>query len=169
MDPRPVRRKKALRARTPLQRKKALKRSGMTQLRPASTKRIEGIVRGDWLRAVIERTAPVVRVDGRKLRVCPVCGQAPVPPHRLEGHHVIGRERLRRYVEGLGLARKDARVLLAQLVWDVRDGLACCTTCHDLHTRAARRIPRSKLLPCHFEFAAELDLAYVIDRYYPAA
>lgn len=73
---------------------------------------------------------------------------------RVEAHHVITRQQLRK--RGL-----------ADLTWDTRNGMGLCTRAHTRHTGALERVPR-RLVPAHAEqFAREHALTHLLDRYYP--
>ncbi len=52
-------------------------------------------------------------------------------------------------------------------LYDTRNRLPVCEYRHEQHTSAYRRIPRRVVPPAAWEFARELDLEYLILRYYP--
>lgn len=72
----------------------------------------------------------------------------------LEGHHVISQQALRK--RGLH-----------DFLWDVRNGVGVCGRAHRRHDLATERIPREKLPPCVWEFAAEHGLTWYLERFYP--
>ncbi len=75
---------------------------------------------------------------------------------RLEGHHVLPKRQLK------VCGRRDA-------LWDARNGLCVCGWHHARHENHVQRIPRAVLPVDVFEFAAELDLSWLLDREYPEA
>ena len=95
-----------------------------------------------------------------KGKSCILCGK----PSRVQGHHVIAAQVLKRLARDRGL---DAAALLA-LLWDVRNGIPVCEREHADHSTAKKRIPRSALPLVALQFAAELDLTWMIERDYPA-
>lgn len=137
--------------RKPLARKTPMKRG--KRLKPISEKRAEALAE---LRS---RQSPVARAWWQAVahrKVCAVCGST----HKVQGHHVISQQVLRR------LARKHGLDVLA-LLWDKRNGVAVCEDCHVAHTTAKKRIPRRCIpLPAQ-EFAAELGVSYLIEKEYP--
>lgn len=155
---------KPLESRTPLRSQSGLARTGgLSQRRtPPLVAPDEAIRRGGWHDAVI-RGAPRQQ---KGQAVCPVCRKPPSRKNPLEAHHVVSQQSIRRYVAGLGLVRVQAVERLSALLWDVRNGLAVCRRCHDLHTRAKQRIPRAVLNDDHVAFAAEIGLGRLLDRYY---
>ena len=72
----------------------------------------------------------------------------------LQGHHIVEKRALRR--RGLD-----------EHLWDKRNRLSICDRHHAQHTTAHTRIPYSVIPAEAHEFAAELELTYLIDRYYP--
>lgn len=98
--------------------------------------------------------------------VCPVCGVVPSQTNRFEAHHVTTKEAIKNYVDGLGLDAREAAERLARLLWDFRNGLACCQRCHSRHTMAKKRISVRLVTRKHRQFARELGLEYLIDRLY---
>jgi 5-methylcytosine-specific restriction endonuclease McrA len=122
-------------------------------LRPISDKRraereAEKEAQGPLARAWWEAVA--------KGKSCAVCGR----PDRVQGHHVVARQVLRRMAKRYGYD-------LLRLLWDPRNGVAVCERCHDAHTTARRRIPRWAIPASAFAFAAEYGLSYVLEREYP--
>lgn len=71
----------------------------------------------------------------------------------LQGHHVVERRALKR--RGL-----------EEHLWDKRNRMSLCERHHARHTTAVERIPYSAVPAEAHEFAAELGLTYLIDRYY---
>lgn len=82
---------------------------------------------------------------------CVVCGQLAVDPH-----HVIPVQELRK------LPGCDDTVLA-----DPRNGLPTCRLDHARHHARFAPIPRGLLSPCHFEFAAEHGLTWLLEKCYP--
>ena len=74
-------------------------------------------------------------------------------PWTARPHHIIPRQYL---IRG---GQKDK-------LWDVRNKLDLCGYHHGQHENAQQRVPKSLLPPEAFEFAKELHLEWVIDRYY---
>lgn len=70
-----------------------------------------------------------------------------------DAHHVIPKQSLKR------------RNLHAHL-WDARNGIPLARRVHERHTTAVERIERSALPPAAEEFAAELGLSHLLERYY---
>lgn len=107
--------------------------------------------------------------DKEGLYICPACKES-YRRHEMQGHHVIEKERLKKYLaektRGLALAAEEIEKMLNALLWDVRDGVAVCVTCHRRHTDGVLRLPRACLPATAFEFADEVGLGYVLDRYY---
>lgn len=85
-------------------------------------------------------------------QVCPAEGGECYGP--LAGHHIITQQALRR--EGLEL-----------YLWDLRNRLTVCQGRHDRHHNGTR-IARELLPAPAFEFAEEVGLTRLIERYYPA-
>lgn len=86
---------------------------------------------------------------------CAACGDPAGWPRPWDAHHVIAAQTLRQH-------HPDH-------LYDPRNALSLCRRCHDMHTSAARRIPRSRLRPENEEFAAELGLTHLLERYYPGS
>jgi hypothetical protein len=85
---------------------------------------------------------------------CAACGR----PGACDAHHVLDQKLLKK----LGLHH---------LLWDVRNGIplgrsAC--HCHESHTNRSHPVPRSALPPAAWEFAAEIDQTWRLERVYPA-
>lgn len=74
----------------------------------------------------------------------------------LEGHHVLSKRHLK--LNG----RRDA-------LWDIRNGICLCRYHHERHEKWRQRVPRNLLPADAFEFAAELDLTWLLDREHPEA
>ena len=91
---------------------------------------------------------------------CAVCGYE--GPH-LEAHHVIEQGRLR---------RAYAEEIHDELLWNPDNGLLLCAEpapnrCHNRHTLAVKRIPRSCLRAANEDFAERIGMGWVLDRFYP--
>ena len=56
---------------------------------------------------------------------------------------------------------------LREYLYDVRNRLPVCEWRHEQHTTRFKPIPRSLIPSSAEEFAAELGLTYLLDRYYP--
>lgn len=88
---------------------------------------------------------------------CRVCGS-----HlNLEAHHVIAKSVLKRELASKG------RPCPRGFIWDPRNGLSLCSTCHQRFTNRALTIHREQLAPAHFEFAADHGLTWRLERDYP--
>lgn len=104
----------------------------------------------------------VYEACGHRCAVCHYDG-----PH-LQVHHVIEAERLKREFSDEG----DGGWKLDELLYDPSNGLLLCSEpapnrCHDRHTLAIRRVPRSCLRPANESFAERVNLVWVLDRFYP--
>lgn len=75
---------------------------------------------------------------------------------KVRGHHIIEKRTLRR--EGL-----------TEYVWDRRNRLGLCDRHHARHHSGLERVPWRFLSDAAFDFAEEVGLGYLIDRYYPEA
>lgn len=95
--------------------------------------------------------------ETRRKGRCEVCGGAPEPGDRLEGHHVLPAAKIKRLVGRVSIP----------LLTDLRNHLAVCHRCHARHTSRLEPIPRRVLSAAAFEFAAEVGLTWVIDKQYP--
>lgn len=73
---------------------------------------------------------------------------------RLEAHHVIAAQKLRR------IGRED-------VVTDPRNGMSLCEKHHRRHTLGFERIPFSALREETITFADELGLVWYLERFYP--
>jgi hypothetical protein len=122
-------------------------------------------MRTAWIRHVLAQ-APK---DEQGKQVCPVCRRRPDRNNRLEGHHIVERQYLRKHVRAQRLPAEQAARLLARLFWDVRNGLPVCTRCHDKHTRGKQRIPFALIDAKAHQFAREVLADYTLDRYYDRA
>lgn len=83
--------------------------------------------------------------------VCPYEGTACSGP--IQGHHVIGRQKLKR----LGLT---------DFLLDKRNRLGVCEYRHEQHTTGYKPIPRAVLPQAVFEFAEELGLTWYLEKHY---
>lgn len=90
-------------------------------------------------------------VDGQQKSVCAVGG----PEHgsSLEVHHIVPKQILKR--EGF-----------TDRLWDDRNALVLCRHCHARHEHAVLRVPFAVLTVQAQEFADELSLGWVLERYY---
>lgn len=96
------------------------------------------VLSGAWYAAVVHRKA-----------TCLVCGGR----WALQGHHLVSQQALRSFCRSLRMDRAGTQ----RILWDVRNGAACCEQDHVRHTTAFRRIPFASLPASVFEFAEELD------------
>lgn len=113
-----------------------MKRSRLRARPKAST--FDAALAAHWKNVVAPRTAR-----------CAACGS----PRRVQGHHPVSQQALKAYARSLRLTVEETQALL----WDVRNGLAVCSACHDMHHSAQSRLHRSLLLPLVWMFADELD------------
>lgn len=72
----------------------------------------------------------------------------------LQAHHILTQQQLRKHG-------------LKHLLWDTRNGLPLCDRAHDRHHSAHERIPRDLLPAGALQFAEEVGLMHLIERYYP--
>jgi hypothetical protein len=84
---------------------------------------------------------------------CVLKGQGPCDGD-FEAHHIITQQQLRK--RGL-----------SDIAWDVRNGMGLCYRHHRRHTNATERVPYTALPERAHEFAAELGLGWLLDRFYP--
>jgi 5-methylcytosine-specific restriction endonuclease McrA len=96
-------------------------------------------------------SAPGARAWAYAARIsrCAVCNR-----QAHHGHHIIYKQHL--------VPRDDA----AERVWDLRNMLPVCASCHARHHSAFCRIPREVLPPAALEFALEVGLDYLIEQDY---
>lgn len=80
---------------------------------------------------------------------------------RVEAHHCITQQQLRRRARDLGL---EPHVLL----WDARVGVAVTERRHARHHARSEPILRAELPASVFVFAEEYDLMAYVDRVYPS-
>lgn len=71
-----------------------------------------------------------------------------------QAHHVIPQRILR-------------RLHLEHLLWDTRNGLCLDAYHHGQHEVYAQRVPRHLIPERAWEFAAEVDLTWLLERDYP--
>lgn len=141
----PLKRFSPLRAKSGLERKSSLKRTAMK--RPVKRSGYDLGMAGAWWASVVGT------------RSCAVCGER----NRVEGHHILPKRDIKQWALSEGLTTADAQKYL----WDERNGLPLCVDCHQRHETAFQRVPRRLLPDSAFEFAKEMDLDYLLDRYYP--
>lgn len=117
-------------------------------------------MRRTGLRRRPRRTLPSVQaaIEWKRRRVyrCAVCNRQ--AHHR---HHII-------YVQHLLRLAPDHGRPIEEVLWDLRNMLPLCESCHSRHHSAFSRIPRHLLPDEALEFAAELELGWFIVREYPA-
>lgn len=105
--------------------------------------------------------------DRRRRYICPVCRE-PFRRSQMQVHHVVAQEKIRQYLSTLRLSRSELAEVRRRRQWDPRNALAVCVGCHERHTTATARIPMRVLPEEVWEFAAEIELEHLIERYYPA-
>lgn len=147
-----------------------MKRSPLKRKTPLRSR--SKLAQKSWLR---RRRKPAVSAKEKEAREafgkatsaarCCVCGRTRYQAWRdgtkLDAHHVIPRERLKKVCSA-------RRLPVTEVLWDRRNrAWVCQQPCHANHTSAHRRIPRSRLPASAIEFAKEYGLLYVIDRQYP--
>lgn len=99
----------------------------------------------------LEFRVAVLAVDGR----CLIHDDPSDCVGDVEAHHTISQQQLR-------------KAGLEHLLWDPRNGMACCDQGHDRHHLAYMRIPRDRIPDRCLAFAREQGLEHLIDRYYPS-
>lgn len=170
-----MRRRKQLRARTPLQRTKALrqvaplargaplarrtplKRTGTWRASKATWERLDAQAHAAWKQKVTHGRCVVCVADGRE--------RDAHPEH--DPHHVLPQRVIRRYVRSLRLPVEDAKRLLRSLLWDPRNGICLDRRCHDKHESGFRPVPRELIPAKAFQFARELGLDWWLEKHYP--
>lgn len=160
---RPAHRNRPLRRKTHDLKQKPLSRAA---LKRSPWRRVPASWRPDFERWLAEVTA---------IGVCLVCGggaKATDPkkrkPLKLDPHHVLPQRYIRRWVDSQTRDTEEREVLKRRLLYDTRNGVCLCRGCHDAHEKRMRPIPRRLLPAPAFEFVRELDLEWVIERFYPA-
>ena len=144
--------------RTEIVRKTALERTARLVARTPIARSKPKAVSTDEVRARQAWHAAATR--GR----CLVC-RADVPTARargtrLQGHHAIRQQTLRRRARELGIEEW-------RLVWDQRVGVPLCAEpCHRQHHSGKVRVQRSRLPLSVAAFAKQYGLEYVLDREY---
>lgn len=83
------------------------------------------------------------------------------PGWPVDPHHIIKAQQLRRHAA-------DAGIEESVLVYDPRVGMPVTRARHERHHSRFEPILRSDLPAAVFEFAAEHDLMWMLDRDYPA-
>lgn len=111
-------------------------------------------------RSPLKRKAPL-RSRGRKPEPTPpawrvqpgercACGE-----QATDGHHVIAKSVLKAYGH-------------AHLIWDMRNRLPVCRSCHaNTHAASSLRLTRDQLRPENVAFAFEVGLLWLLFRTYP--
>ena len=94
-----------------------------------------------------------------KRRPCVECGSL----FNIEAHHVIAKQTIKR----MARSEKWDWDREQETIWDFRNGIPVCVDCHQRHETAYRRISQSNVPPEAVEFADELGVGYLIERYYP--
>ena len=108
-------------------------------------------LRRSWIR----RSAPKQKREATPIEwaryrgVCPMC----LTVGWVEAHHIIPARFLKRH------GHKDK-------LWDTRNRLWAGECCHARHETAVRRFPREFIDRRAEEFAAEIGLTHVLDRFY---
>jgi hypothetical protein len=103
---------------------------------------------------------------GRRWRGCQVCPPTKRDPNaKLEVHHVVSQQRLKRWCRERGIAKGSFEEL--KILTDERNTLLPCESCHWLHTYRGRPIPR-EAIPAHaWAFIDEKGLREEMEREYP--
>lgn len=96
-----------------------------------------------------------------KKKPCVVCGSR----INIEGHHVIAKQEIKRIARS-GRWEFDRE---QDALWDVRNGIPLCDVCHQRHETAFKRVPRNVLPSAALDFAGEMGVDHLIERYYPEA
>jgi hypothetical protein len=114
----------------------------------------------------MRRKAPFRPKDPPRKHPCLLCGKT-----ANHWHHLITRQRLRRYVDRQGLLPVEAFALELRLVNDQRNLVALCVHCHlDRRGGLEAEIPGELLPEGAWEFADEIDMEHVmLRRYGPSA
>jgi hypothetical protein len=94
------------------------------------------------------------RTDLGPCVVCPHEGGECSGP--IQGHHIVAKQTLKR------------RGLILHLL-DRRNRLSVCEFRHEQHTTGYKPIPRAVLPASVFDFAAEFNLGWYLDKHYPRA
>jgi 5-methylcytosine-specific restriction endonuclease McrA len=160
-----VKRGGRLQRRKPLKAKVALRRD--KRLRASPKEPTDELTRAAQL-AFYEVGLLACERDRKRRYVCPVCRDG-WTRGRMQVHHVVEQKAIKRYVASLRLQGDELNEVLRRRLWDPRNALAVCTDCHTRHTNAEWRIPLAVVPDAAHEFAAELELEYLIERYYPVA
>jgi hypothetical protein len=87
-------------------------------------------------------------------RVCVACGGRAV-----QRHHVLSRQALKKLARDATERRR--------LIEDERNLVWVCVPCHMRHENAFRRLSFSVLPQEALDFAEEVGLMHLIDRFYP--
>lgn len=150
----PLKRGKPLQRKTPLTSNSPLKRTGSLsrakRLLSRPSPRMGQVERAEAL----QWHAHAMWTDDGVRRVrtdCAIGGWA--HGDDLEVHHIVPKRILKR--EGY-----------ADRLWDDRNALVLCRRCHERHELAVRRVPFDLLPPQVHDFAEELGLGWVLERYY---
>lgn len=87
------------------------------------------------------------------------------PNAKVEVHHVVSQQRLKRWCRDHGIQKGSVREL--EILTDDRNTLLLCESCHWLHTYRGRPVPREAIPDYAWEFIDELGLREEIYRDYP--
>ena len=109
----------------------------MLRSRP-KPKGYDAVMAEAWFRAVCHRRAKCVRCR---------------TPHALQAHHAIDKSWLEKVARS---AKLDAQ-RRNELLWNFRNGLCVCVSCHEAHTNRSRRLERWVLSGAQWEFAGAVD------------
>ncbi len=71
-----------------------------------------------------------------------------------QAHHILSQQNLRKH-------GKEA------YLWDTRNGMCLCTDAHRKHDLAVARVPYRFLTAANKDFARDMGMEYLLDRYYP--
>lgn len=100
---------------------------------------------GQWVTDVLMPAGPSGR---RRQAPCAWCG---TDRHYIfDPHHVLSKQFLKR-------AAATLRIDPGDLLWDIRNGMCLCRTCHDKHTHKGERVPLYLIPPHTWEFVRYVD------------
>jgi len=134
--------------RTPLQRKTGLKRTGGLTSRPKR----KGVHGPMWHHSVAR---------GK----CKVCAHRPVDAATREGFALLLETLDAHHVTPLQTLKREG---VPETAWyDARNGMALCRFHHGRHESGMERVPQELLTDDHWQFAAEHNLTYILQRMYP--
>ncbi len=150
-----------------MKRRQQMKRTRLARkkgLNPTARTKVQGVCGYDLDRAakwhLYVTMSPALNDGPRtKRNPCVECGVL----YNIEAHHIIAKQTIKKTAktEGWDWDREQ------EAIWDNRNGIPLCSECHQRHEVAFKRVSRSNVPDAAVEFAAELGLGHLIDRYYP--